>query len=502
MADHRLLLGIDKGTSVVKSVVFDVEGRQVVRSARRIEALHASPGNHEEDPNTTWGLTLETIRECMDALGERTKDVAGVGLVGHSAGAWFVGEDGRPTRASIAWTDARARDVVSELEQGSRYEEYLDIACTSPLEGMTAMLLNAVAREEPDLLRRTKHVLNAKDYIRLQLTGSVSTEPSDASWWPFDPRTGTLSTRLLEILGAEAWGDRLPPIRRSDAIHGRVSAAAADATGIPTGTPVAGGLSDVPAALVGSGISAPGGWVSVLGTSWLSVGVVDDPADGVRGVGWPLRMPNDRYAYALANTSGASTFDWWLDQLGSAFEDVDGSIDFAKLESAVRDVPEAQTRLVFLPYLSAVGIQAPFKDQTLRGTLLGLEHDTSRAEVFRAVYEGMAYSMKDCYDVVGERPLAIRLSGGGASSTIWPAVLSNLTGAVVETPESDEPAALGAVIMAAVALGVRDDMESAQRGMVRIRERIEPDPHLHRLHLDQFERFKRAQHLARDFFAH
>lgn len=493
----RLLVGIDKGTSVTKTAVFDEDGTQVVSSSRRINALHQQPGWHEEDPEDSWSRIADTIRDCMDALGQYAGDVVGVAATGHMGGAWFVDEQGRSVRNAIAWPDTRANGVVAALENGPDHEEYLRICETGALPGMTMMLLAHLQQSEPDLVDRTHIVLNAKDFVGLRLTGRAVSEPSDAAFVPMDIDARTHSSRLLEILGAEKWEGRFPELVPSGDVIGAVTEEAAARTGLPVGTPMVAGLGDAPAGMVGCGAVLPGDALSILGTSWLSANVVTDPHAGLRGIGWMYPMPNGSFAHFVANQSGASTLDWWLERLAP---DLATDRDFAALEQEILAIPEASSSLTFLPYLSAAGVQAPFKEPALRGTLLGIEDATTRGEVFRAVYEGMAYAMHDCYSAFGRRPETIRLTGGGAASSIWPGVLSNLIGVPVELLAADEGAALGVAALAGTTLGVWPSLEHAIETVVQVTRRHEPDPELHRKHAAQFRRYQAAQQMAKAFY--
>ncbi|WP_347059644.1 FGGY family carbohydrate kinase [Blastococcus sp. HT6-30] len=493
----RLLVGIDKGTSVTKTAVFDETGRQVVSASRRIQQIHDLPGWHEEDPEETWARTAATIRDCMTVLGPRAADVAAVGVVGHMGGAWFVDGEGRSVRNAIAWPDTRANAVVHRLENGPDHEEYLRLTETAALPGMTVMLLAHLRHSEPELLGGTSLVLNAKDFIQLRLTGRAVSEPSDAAFVPVDIDTLAHSDRVLEILDALPWSGKFPDLVRSGEVMGEVTGAAAEHTGLPVGTPVVAGLGDAPAAMVGCGALVPGSAVSILGTSWLSANVVSDPHGGTRGIGWMYPMPNGMFAHFVANQSGASTLDWWLERLAPELVE---ARDFSVLDREVLARPEARTALTFLPYLSAAGLQAPFKDPALRGTLLGVEDASTRGDVFRAVYEGMAYAMYDCYSAFGGPPKTLRLTGGGAASAIWPGVLSNVMGVPVELLAADEGAALGVAALAGTTVGLWPSLDDAVDTVVQVTRRLEPDPELHGAHQDQFARFKDAQTLACSFY--
>lgn len=494
-----LLVGIDKGTTVTKTAVFELDGTEVVTAHRRVPTLHAHPGLHEEEPEKTWELVADTIRECMAALGSRVIDVRALGVVGHMGGAWFLDREGRSIRKSIAWPDARANPDVEALENGPDHDEYLRLTETSALPGMTLTLLGHLVRSEPELVERTDLVLRATDYIQYKLTGVAVADVSNATFEPVNVDTLRRDSRILEILGAEAWESKLPELVPSGQVIGGVLAEVAEQTGLPAGTPVIAGLGDVSAGMIGCGAVERGTGVSILGTSWLSVNIVGDPHSGKRGIGWMYAMPNHTFAYTVAHTAGAVTMDWWLSKL--APETLSGSKQaFANIEAEVLAVPEGTTDLTFLPYFAPVGIQAPVKVPQARGTLLGLQSSVGRGELLRSIYEGMIYAMADCYQAFAEQPDVVRLTGGGAQSNIWPGVLSNTLNLPVERVAVKESAALGVAVLAGVAVGLYSGLEDGVAQTVRTSERYEPQAQMHARHLEQRERFALAREMSVNWY--
>ncbi|MDA0638640.1 FGGY family carbohydrate kinase [Nonomuraea sp. MCN248] len=497
----RLIVGIDKGTTVTKAAVFDEAGTELSRAARFIQVLSPRRGWHEEDAEVSLRSTMDAVAEAVAALPGRAGDIAAVSVSGHMTGAWLLDDAGRPVRNAIAWPDARTLDTLTAFEAGPLYEEYLDISATSALPGMTMLLLGHLARHEPEVIARTRYFACAKDYVQAFLTGRVVTDPTDVSLMPGDIASGRISPRLMELTGAEAFLSRAPEVRPSGEIIGTVTREASLATGIPEGTPVANGLGDAISAMLGTGVVLPGQAVSVLGTSWLNQLVNSHLDDDLRGVGWVYPSPDgEHWIRCLAHTAGAGTFDWAVRTFCRDLTDGAGA-DFAAVEAEALASEEAGHGLTFLPYLSPAGVQAPFKDGNVRGVMLGLEHGSTRGDILRAVYEGQVYAALDCYRRQSDDLSLLRLTGGGARSRVWRQTFSNALQVPVELVTTSESAALGVAILASVSVGIWKDLETAVSAMVRTVGRVEPDPRMAEPHREAFERFVSAQAVARELFA-
>ena len=326
------VIGIDKGTSVIKTVVFDSAGKACGAAERRMEVLRPHPGWHEEDPARTWALCVETIREALVRAGVSATEIKAVGIAGHMGGAWLVDANGDPVRNAVCWPDERAQADQISMENKGLLPEAFAISGNGLMPGITALVLGWLAREEPETLARTHRVLCAKDFLRLRLTDEAATDPSDVSFVPGDIDARGHSLRVLELCGAADWISKMPAILPSEAVAGHVTAAAAAATGLAEGTPVVTGLGDACANALGVGAVRPGAAVTVLGTSCLNSLVTERAERAPEGLGFLFSMPFGRYVRILPNTSGTMSFDWFLGKFGAPAM-ADGKTDFAALEA-------------------------------------------------------------------------------------------------------------------------------------------------------------------------
>ncbi|MDQ0323276.1 sugar (pentulose or hexulose) kinase [Pararhizobium capsulatum DSM 1112] len=492
------LLGIDKGTSVIKAVVFDTEGETVGVSQRRVQVLQPKPGWHEEAPEATWALCAETIREALTKAGLTGADIAAIGIAGHMGGAWLIDSDGATVRNAICWPDERAQADQIAMEKTGLLTEVFAISGNGLMPGITAMLLGWLARHEPETVTRTRAVLCAKDFLRFRLTGEIATDPSDVSFVPGDIEGRAHSARVMELCGASAWMDKLPTILPSGAIAGIISAASAAETGLREGTPVVTGLGDACANALGVGAIRPGAALTVLGTSCLNSQVLGAPGREPEGLGFLFSMPLDRYLRILPNTSGTIAFDWFLERFGAPLMP-DGTPDFTALEVKASGIARGAGGVTFIPYVNGSGVLAPFYDTLARGNFFGVGSHTSYDHLLRAVYEALCFATRDCFAAMSTRPQSLILTGGGAKSAFWSQLFADVCGLPIEIVATEESGALGVALLAGVAVGLWPDLETAAARTTRIVACYRPDPHAARDYDGWFDLYRRTRDVYRSY---
>ncbi|MEQ8306878.1 MAG: FGGY-family carbohydrate kinase [Hoeflea sp.] len=470
----RYLLGIDKGTSMVKSVVFDEDGRTVGTSEERVEVLSPRPGWHEEDPEASWQACCRTIRGAIADAGIGADEIAALGIAAHMGGAWIIDDDGKALRNAVCWPDERAQPMLTELGDKGVLDEAFAISGNGLMPGITLMILAWLNRHEPDIRSKAKAVLGAKDYFRFRLTGGIATDPSDVSFVPGDIDAQTHSPKLAALLGADGWDHVLPEILASDAIAGEITAAAAEATGLRAGTPVITGCGDAVANVIGAGGSRPGEAITVLGTSCLNSLIVDQPGREPPGLGFLFAMPGDNYLRILPNTSGTITMDWFLDHFGGSKTEA-GKWDFRAMEDRVAATPRGADGVLLLPYVNTAGVLAPFYDPRARGAFFGMSNQTTRDHLMRAVYEALAYATRDCFEAMPGGQDVLTLTGGGARSAFWAQMFADVCKVPIEISTAEQTGAAGVALMAGVAVGIWPDLATAQARTSSVSARYEPD---------------------------
>jgi xylulokinase len=468
----RLFLGVDVSTTGAKALLVDEKGAVVASSTTPLSLQTPKPLWSEQDPHEWWEGTKKSIRGALGAAKAAGQDVAAVGLTGQMHGLVLLDTERRVLRPAILWNDQRTGaecDLIRERLGGR--EALVKATGNDALTGFTAPKVLWVRRHEPDVYARAALVLLPKDYVRLRLTGEPAMDKADGSGTLlFDLASRDWSGLVLERLEIpRAW---LPPAFEGPQVTGTVTAEAAEATGLRAGTPVVAGGGDQAAGAVGAGAVEPGVVSLTLGTS----GVI------FASTRKPLYEPQGRlhaFCHAVPGTwhfmgvtlSAAGSLQWYRDTLAP-------SEGFDKLVAEAEGVPAGSEGLLFLPYLS--GERTPYPDPSARGSFVGLTLRHGRGHLTRAVLEGVAFSMRDCFGLLKEAGLGgvdeVRVAGGGAKSPLWRKICASALGVELVTVNSTEGAAYGAALLAAVGQGAFPSVPAACAASISVTGRTAPDP--------------------------
>jgi xylulokinase len=368
-------------------------------------------------------------------------------------------------------------------------DRLIELTCNPALTGFTLPKMLWVREWEPELWRQLRTVLLPKDYVRLRLSGDRATDVADASGTLlFDVKARKWSS---EMLSATETDERmLPRVYESPEVTGSVSKAGAEATGLRAGTPIIAGGGDQAAGAVGMGIVRPGTASSTIGTSGVVFAATDKPMLDSKGRVHTFCHAIPGRWHVMGVTQGAGlSLRWFRDQFGVIGGDDCDSYD--KLTAEASLVSSGCNGLIWAPYL--MGERTPHLDPFVRAALVGLTASHTRAHIVRALLEGVAFSLRDAFEVFNEikvRVDEIRLGGGGARSSLWRQIQADVYGKPVHTVAAEEGAAFGAALLAGVALGSWSSVDAACDAAVRIADRVEPDADSARILARQYERFK------------
>lgn len=475
-----LLIGIDVGTSMVKSVVFDRRGNQLASAHRVPEVRRPEIEFSEADMNRLWEDVLSTLAEVAGNDAVDPPSVVGLGVSGTCCSSWLLDDHGAPVRSAILWNDGRAADIVHEWQKSGLLDRQFAISGNVIFPGYTVAVLRWLKDHEPETLRRARHSMFCKDWIRFRLTGEIATDHSDSGSLPYDIRTGAYSEEIFEACGiAEAIA--LLPERVLDPgdIAGRLLANVAAETGLPVGLPVVAGMMDVAATVLGAGAVRPGQACSIVGTSFLNCFLTDAPTFEPAGTGVQMKTVGDKWLRAMVNTAGTLNLDWFLNEMCAselqAVAAADGDI-YAWAEAQAASVPLGSDGVVYHPYLNNAGVVSPFFHPAARAQFFGLSVGHRKAHLLRAVYEGTALSMKDCGMVMPTEIEQWLIAGGGSRSPFWCQMFADCTARRISVPQGTEFGARGVAMLAGIATGVYDGLDDAVSSAVRVGRVYEPDP--------------------------
>ena len=431
------LVGLDVGTSAVKGVAIDEEGRVLGAASAGYPLSRPQAGWSEQEPEDWWRAAEDVLRRLPEGP---------VGLSGQMHGLVVLDAELRVLRPAILWNDQRTAAECAEIEELIGFTQLVELTGNRALTGFTAPKLLWLRRHERELYDRIRHVLLPKDYVRLRLSGELATDVADASGTLlFDVSRRAWSEEVCAAL--EIPLDWLLPAHESTEIAG---------------------AGDQAAAALGVGVAHPGAVSIVLGTSGVVFAALPSYAHDpeARLHAFCHAVPNTWHAMGVMLSAAGSAA--WLREVLAA--------DFTDLDAEAAHWPPGSEGLLFAPYLA--GERTPHPDPDARGAFVGLSARHDRGALWRAMLEGVAYGLRDSLELLrelGARPEIGRVSGGGARSELWLRILASVLGLPLERTESEEGSAFGAALLAGVRAGVFADADAAVVRCVRSQRRIEPE---------------------------
>lgn len=453
-----MIVAHDLGTTGDKASLHDDTGRTLATLTAEYPTRFGADGVAEQDPEAWWAAVGAATRGLLEQAGVASSQVRGVGLSGQMMGAVFLDEAHRPTRPAIIWADHRSRAQADRLlAQVGQETAYLELGHRiHPTYTLAKMMW--VREHEPPTWARTRHVCVAKDFVVHRMTGTLVTDPSDASGTDaYDQAAGEWSTRMLGAAGIDR--EALSPIVASTTVVGGLTPQAAAATGLPVDTPVVLGGGDGPMAAVGAGVITPadGAYACLGSSSWLSCSATSPLHDPqLRSMTFNHVVPGHFVPTATMQAGGAS-LSWVMDLFGG------GADTYRRLLAEAGQAAAADDGLFFLPYL--LGERSPHWNANAAGTFAGLQRHHGPAHLVRAVLEGVAFNLRTCMGAFTDSdvPVAgVDAIGGGAQSDVWMQVIADTWQVPVRRRTIVADAnSLGAAVTAAVGLGLVDDFEVA-----------------------------------------
>lgn len=465
-------LGLDIGTGGSRALLVDEKGAlKAAFTAPHEDMKMERPLWAEQRPENWWDAAQTAIQGALKEAGATGKDVKAIGLSGQMHGLVLLDAANNVVRPALIWCDQRSQPQVDFVNQTIGKANIVAHTANPMLTGFTLPKLLWVRDNEPANFEKTKKFLLPKDYVRFMLTGVHATEVSDASGTGLlDVVTRKWSREMVERLKIDA--SLLPNLHESVDVTGTVSKEAAKATGLKEGTPVVGGAGDQAASGIGNGIVGPGVASCTLGTSGVVFAYLDKPQYDPQGRVHTFCHAVKGKWHVMGVTQGAGlSLQWFRNQIAP------GS-DYDALTAEAATAPPLSHGLYWLPYL--MGERTPHLDPTARGGWIGLTAKHTRADLVRAVLEGVSYSMKDCLHVIeqmGVDARTVRASGGGARSAFWRQMLADILGVGVATLKNTDGSAYGAALLAMAGSGAFKSVEEACKKAIHEQDTLVPFAH-------------------------
>jgi xylulokinase len=468
---RRLFLGIDVSTTGAKALLIDGAGQVIASATTALTVQTPQPLWSEQNPLEWWMGTWRSIRDVLAKASASGDEIAAVGLTGQMHGLVLLDAERRVLRPAILWNDQRTAAECDDIRARMGGKQHLvEVTGNDALTGFTAPKILWVRKHEPDVYAKARHVLLPKDYVRLRLTEVEAMDKADGSGTLlFDLRARDWSREVLDRLEIPA--EWLPTTFEGSEITGRVTKKAAEETGLKEGTPVMAGGGDQAAGAVGAGAVKPGVVALTLGTSGVVFAATESALVEPQGrLHAFCHAAPGRWHFMGVTLAAAGSFQWYRDTIAPG-------VPFETLVAEAAEAPAGSDGLLFTPYLS--GERTPYPDPSARGSFVGLTVRHRRAHLTRAVLEGVAFSMKDCFALLKDAGLPgvsqVRIAGGGAKSALWRKIVASVLDVEIVTVNSTEGAAFGAALLAGVGAASWPSVDAACAATISITGSEQPD---------------------------
>lgn len=473
-----MYLGVDLGTSSVKLVLADGEGRIADSASAKYPLLLSEDGWSEQNPEDWYAGVIACVRElgCRHDLSA----VKGVSFSGQMHGLVVLDKDDNVIRPAILWNDNRTTEECAYLNDVIGKDKLLEWTGNVAFTGFTAPKLMWMKRHEPENFARIAKIMLPKDFVAYKMSGVFGSDVSDDSGTLyFDVKNRAWSAPMLGIIGITE--EQLPAIFESTDVIGHISEEFAAASGLPVSAKVVMGGGDQAVGAVGTGTVKEGRMFFSLGTSGVVFAPCAEFAASTNGGMHVFRHANGRFHFMGCMLSAAGSMQWWSEEvMGMSVGDL-----LDEMPGVCTDAP------IFLPYL--MGERSPINDPDAKGAFYGINLAHKRADLTKAVVDGICFGLKDCYDNIlgmGAEAGFARVIGGGSRSDKWMQILSDITGLELRRINTSDGAGLGAVILAMVGTGAVPSLDEACDRLIRDTDVFLPSESEHRAYAEKFAAFK------------
>lgn len=497
-----VLIGIDAGTSVIKSVAFDLSGKQIASAALPNRYDTIAGGGAEQDPDRTWADTAETLRKLADAVPDLAARTVAISVTGQGDGTFLIDSEGKAIGKGWLWLDARAAPLVEEYR--ARPEDRIRFEKTG--SGLAACQqgpqLGWMKRHFPEMTSRAATAFHCKDWLYFKLTGKRVTDPSEGMFSFGDFRRREYSEEVVDILDLRDLRHILPPVVDGTTHHDALSDEAASLTGLLAGTPVVLAYVDVVCTSLGAGLydraQRPG--CSIIGSTGMHMRLALTPDDvrlNPESTGYTMTMPIPGVvAQMQSNMAATLNIDWVLGLASGILASQGIARNSVDMIAMVNEwVASSQpASLIYQPFVSEAGERGPFVDANARAGFIGISSRHGYADLVRSVFEGLAFAARDCYSAMGPVPHEVRLTGGAARSSALRKILAAAIGTRIRTNRREEAGAAGAAMIAAISIGQYSSMDDcvAEWVLPLLDEAEEPDAELSETYARNFSAYTQA----------
>lgn len=486
-----LYIGIDLGTSAVKLLLVDGKGTIHAEVSKEYPVFYPQSGWSEQSPEDWRTAVIDGVKELT--AGVDKEKIVGIGCGGQMHGLVVLDENDRVIRPAILWNDGRTEKQVEYLNSVIGKDKLTAYTANIAFAGFTAPKILWVKENEPGNFEKIAKIMLPKDYINYILTGVHSCDYSDASGMLLlDVENKCWSEEMCEICSVKK--EQLPTLFESFEVIGTLKAEIAKELGLNESVKVVAGAGDNAAAAIGTGTVGNGKCNISLGTSGTvfisSEGFGVDKFNALHS----FAHADGRYHLMGCMLSAASCNKWFM-------EDILNDGDYAGVQQAITDDKLGRNRVYFLPYL--MGERSPINDTDARATFTGMTMDTTRADMLQAVFEGVAFAIRDSFEVAKSLGIDIKRSnicGGGAKSPLWKKIMANVLGIELDLLKTEQGPGYGGAILAMVGCGEFETVDEACDALIEVADTVYPDEELTALYEKKYNNFKKIYPALKQFF--
>lgn len=453
--EKQLFLGLDLGTTNIKALLVDSDGKEIAKSNIKNPSTVVSNGYSELSMEELFDRSCTVIKNVLS--GQNPNHLAAMSVSGQGEGLWALDEADNPIGPAILWNDNRASRIATDwLEDEELNKSYLNTTGSAPFSGATPVILSWLKRNNEQAYNKIKTLFWCKDWIRFCLTGERDTDLTDASTSMLNLANKSWAYDLFNTLDLNEVSTSLPQLKLSDDISGHVLPSVSERTGLPEGLPVAVGALDIVSTAFGMGAHKENDTCVILGTTCCCESLLSEfTTQPIQLGGIECFSPSSLFVRVNATMAGTPNIDWAFKNLLTEDEQQKSGL-FEYIESNIQNLGPVPQGVIYHPYISGAGERSPFINPGAKAQFFGIDSKTSRWDLIRSIYEGVAFSIRDC---IGEGTGRIFLSGGGSQSGIWPQIIADCTGRKVLITDQNEACSIGSIMYAYKAVNSNSNLE-------------------------------------------
>ncbi len=484
---NKYFLTIDNGGTNTKAIIFDQNGNQIGSETFPTMRIEKRSGFHEIDLSELWTAISGAVKKVIKKSGLDASQIVGVSCVGHGKGLYALDHDKQVFMNGILSTDSRAVQLAEQFEK--KVAKIYPISYQHVMESQSPVLLRWLKENDRQTYDRIGVILAAKDYVRYRLTGKVFQEYGDASGNNvINLDSQKYDQRLFDFFGISEMFDKMPPLKSFSDRCGVITHQAAKETGLTEGTPVFGGMFDIDACSIATGVLKDD-YFSVIAGTW-SINVFPSAHRAVFESGLMNSLyPTGQTLIEASSATSAGNLAMTIKSLMSEEEKnakAQGKSIYDILEDFLEHTDASFSKVIFFPFLYGSNV-----NPDAEGAYIGVQSNTTKSAMVRAVYEGIAfahrYHIEKLIKVLGHKPKAIRISGGGTNSKAWMQMFANILGMRIETVKATELGGLGGAIGTTLGLNVYPDLTQAVSKMVHSSIGFEPQSSQEKIYEQKYQ---------------